>query len=231
MLTNKRAILLDMNGTFMFGEDRFGSNEDFSKYYRNLNGQLPDALVNEIIRKAYMYLDIRYTMVEYREKFPSVRAAILNTCKANLPEIELCKLIDTFAFHELGYIPQEYQQTLRRLAEYYVLAAVIDIWSSKVYWLNTFNQLGIAHVFSAISFSSDLGIVKPSAKPFEYVLRQLNLTKEHAVVVGDSIRRDLGGANAAGIDCVLVGGSQDKKALSSFVSLMDFSKHLLNEVY
>ncbi|HUY89473.1 MAG TPA: hypothetical protein VMV10_12130 [Pirellulales bacterium] len=33
-----RAILLDMNGTFMFGQDRFGPEGDFAATYRELGG-------------------------------------------------------------------------------------------------------------------------------------------------------------------------------------------------
>lgn len=33
MFNDKEALLLDMNGTFMFGEDRFGDDQDYSAYY------------------------------------------------------------------------------------------------------------------------------------------------------------------------------------------------------
>ena len=33
------VLLLDMNGTFMFGEDRFGEGEDFYRTYRALGGR------------------------------------------------------------------------------------------------------------------------------------------------------------------------------------------------
>ena len=33
MISGKSALLLDMNSTFMFGEDRFGDTEDFSVRY------------------------------------------------------------------------------------------------------------------------------------------------------------------------------------------------------
>ena len=38
MFKGKEAILLDMNSTFMFGEDRFGEVEDYSEYYRSIGG-------------------------------------------------------------------------------------------------------------------------------------------------------------------------------------------------
>lgn len=40
MFENKKALLLDMNSTFMFGEDNFGKDEDFSIYYKKIGGQL-----------------------------------------------------------------------------------------------------------------------------------------------------------------------------------------------
>lgn len=41
MYMDKEVLLLDMNSTFMFGEDRFDEHEDFSIYYNNLGRMLP----------------------------------------------------------------------------------------------------------------------------------------------------------------------------------------------
>ena len=38
VLDRFKVILLDMNGTFMFGQDRFGPEEDFAATYRRLGG-------------------------------------------------------------------------------------------------------------------------------------------------------------------------------------------------
>src|SRR4051812_18328160 len=38
ILHRHRAVLLDMNGTFMFGHDRLGLGEDFHATYRSLGG-------------------------------------------------------------------------------------------------------------------------------------------------------------------------------------------------
>ncbi len=58
MLKEKKALLLDMNSTFMFEEDRFGENEDFSTYYKKIGGSLKKKELNHIIMSAYKYLDI-----------------------------------------------------------------------------------------------------------------------------------------------------------------------------
>ena len=63
-------------------------------------------------------------------------------------------------------------------------------------------------------------MVKPSPKPFELVLSQLGISRTEAVVIGDSPRRDLGGAKSAGIDCILVGGAKHPDALKSIDNLL-----------
>jgi len=69
-------------------------------------------------------------------------------------------------------------------------------------------------------------MVKPSPKPFENVVSELELQKEECLVIGDSARRDLGGAIAAGIDCILVGGANDPRAVACYPSLLGFSNEM-----
>jgi FMN phosphatase YigB (HAD superfamily) len=224
MLTGKKALLLDMNGTFMFGEDRFGDGEDFSAHYFNIGGTLPKETINRIVRAAYEYLDIRYPDERFRHRFPSLERAIREVAGESLREDDIGKVVDTFAFHELGHIPQEYAAALHTLRQRFTLAAVIDIWAPKAAWLEEFERAGITGLFSVTSFSSDHGMVKPSPRPFEFVLGQLGISAPEAIVVGDSPRRDLGGAMAAGIDCILVGGAQHPHAWRSFNNLLELSQ-------
>ena len=220
MLSKKHALLLDMNSTFMFGEDRFGDDQNFSIHYRQIGGTLPRDDVNQMIRDAYEYLDQRYPDEKYRHNFPSLITALRSVITTDLPHDEMVKIVDTFAFHELGTIPDAYATALHTLRKKFVLAAVIDIWSPKAAWLDTFARAGIMPLFSAMSFSSDHGMVKPSPKPFEMVLGTLGVSKADAVVIGDSPRRDLGGAVNAGIDCILVGGAKHPQAMASVENLL-----------
>lgn len=221
MFAGKKALLLDMNNTFMFGEDRFGTSEDFSVHYFKIGGILPQCEINQIIRAAYEYLHTRYPDENYRQSFPSLESTIQEVAGEMLDGGEIYKIVDTFAFHELGYIPKEYATALHKLRQRFMLAAVIDIWSPKIAWLKEFERAGISGLFSATSFSSDHGMVKPSPKPFEIVLSQLGITSSEAIVVGDSPRRDLDGAKSAGIDCILVGGAEHPYALKSVNNLLE----------
>ena len=161
MLEGKEALLLDMNSTFMFGEDRFGSGEDFSKYYRSIGGELPSDVVNGLIRRSYNYLDEKYPTEKYRHNFPSLEEAIEVTFNVLISEFEKERIIETFSFHEHGEIPHGYVAALKSLKEKFILSLVVDIWSPKNMWVNTFKSLGIWELFSAHSFSSDHRMVKP----------------------------------------------------------------------
>lgn len=223
MFEERRVLLLDMNGTFMFGEDRFGAHEDFSIQYQALGGVTYTGKINTIIRSAYDYLDERYLDKAYQNQFPSLECAILKTLGEGLEREELARIVATFAHHELGYIPVEYVNALRKLQHRFVLAAVIDIWAPKALWIDAFREAGILDLFSCLFFSSDHGIVKPSPKPFEFVLSAINARAGEAIMIGDSPRRDLGGAKNAGIDCILVGGDTHPDAMMCLDSLLDFS--------
>jgi FMN phosphatase YigB (HAD superfamily) len=226
MIETKKALLLDMNSTFMFGEDRFSENEDYSKYYKHIGGRLHKDSVNSLITDVYEYLSACYPNVKYRHNFPSVEEAISEVSHLNLSSEEINNIVNTFAFHEHGHIPEVYVNALSSLRSKFVLSAVVDIWAPKDKWLNTFREKGIDRLFSAMSFSSDHGMVKPSPKPFELVVNNLCVDKEYCLVIGDSVRRDLGGAISAGIDCVLVGGGCDDRAFACYPDLLIFLKEV-----
>ena len=205
----------------MFGEDRFGPQENYYHWYAAQGGKLSESQVNGIISAAYLYLDEKYPLQKYRESFPSVISAIRATCSVQLSNFEEGLLVETFAAHEIGEIDAEHTKAIQKLSEHFLVGAVIDIWAPKTKWVMLFREVGLEQIFSSLSFSSDHGIVKPSPKPFLMVLGSLGVYASDAIFVGDSIRRDLGGANAAGIDCILVGGAEHPSAHSSASSLLE----------
>lgn len=46
-------------------------------------------------------------------------------------------------------------------------------------------------------------------------------TTRSSIVIGDSARRDLGGAIAAGMDCILVGGAIQPSAFATVANLLN----------
>jgi FMN phosphatase YigB (HAD superfamily) len=230
MLDEFSTILLDMNQTFMFGADRFGATEDYSVIYRQLGGTMAPSRVNQLICAAYDYLDIRYSDPQYRESFPSLREAFASVAGLDpLSEEDLELLVETFARHELGTVPPEYAASIHQLSKHFRLGLVIDIWAPKTLWVETLKRCGVLSVCESVSFSSDCGMVKPSPLPFLRVLEEMQVDPQDAVMVGDSVRRDLGGALAAGIDCILVGGAKHSSALGAVDSLVELVKSIASD--
>ncbi|HSU72493.1 MAG TPA: HAD family hydrolase [Candidatus Binatia bacterium] len=58
--------------------------------------------------------------------------------------------------------------------------------------------------FDAVVLSCEHGVLKQEGKLYDIALEQLGVSKDEAIVVGDSIETDLEGAKAAGIKGILI---------------------------
>jgi putative hydrolase of the HAD superfamily len=63
---------------------------------------------------------------------------------------------------------------------------------------------GLVGYFDAVVVSADIGAAKPDVSVFERALSQLGAERENAVMVGDSLAKDIDGATAAGLGAIWV---------------------------
>lgn len=63
---------------------------------------------------------------------------------------------------------------------------------------------GLAVFFEVVVVSGDIGIGKPDARVFAHLLAQLKVRATEAMMVGNSLSRDIAGARNAGIRSVLI---------------------------
>ncbi|MEM8557571.1 MAG: HAD family hydrolase [Bacteroidota bacterium] len=200
------VLLLDMNRTFMVDADRFGLDEDYGATYRRLGGTLSAARVRTLITACYAYLDVRYRDPAYHDDFPTVPQALRALPSAvGLSDADVRLLVRTFAAHEVGRIPEAYAAALHRLAATHRLALIADIWAEAELWRHELRRATVLDLFEAIVFSSDLGSVKPSPRAFRRVIEQMGVRPADCVMIGDSVRRDVGGARAAGVAAIWIG--------------------------
>lgn len=70
---------------------------------------------------------------------------------------------------------------------------------------------GLGSFFKAVAVSGEHGIGKPKPEIFQILLNELGVTASEAVMVGNSLERDIAGANAAGIPSIWikVAGSEE----------------------
>lgn len=63
---------------------------------------------------------------------------------------------------------------------------------------------GLGHYFDATVISGDVGVAKPNPVIFTALLDQLGAQAHEAVMVGNSVKGDIGGAQALGMKAVLI---------------------------
>ncbi len=187
------VVLLDLNSTFMFGEDRFGPGHDYHATYAADGGRVLTApAVRAAVDAGYAHLAGRYSDPVYVDDFPSVREVLDALAETRaLPDAERARLERVIAQHELGRVPEAYAAALRRLARTHRLGLVSNIWSRKGPWIAELARAGVADLFTATVFSSDTRSIKPSARLFETALAAFDVPREAVVVVGDSLTADV----------------------------------------
>lgn len=198
-----KVILLDMNSTFMFGEDRFDDSEDFFATYQRLGGlRLGAATVNSAIQKCYRGMSEDYQNPSKIDDFPSLAEGFRQY--AAIDERDLPLLEAVFAQHELGHIPGEYAACLRRLRASHKLGLVSNIWANKASWLAEFKRAGIDDLWHAMIFSSDAQSMKPSHRLIREAVGKFDVPLSEIVFVGDSLRADIVPAKSYGLATVWI---------------------------
>lgn len=85
-------------------------------------------------------------------------------------------------------------------------------------------QMRISDFIDAWTFSHELGIEKPDARIFHAALAKLGVTPDEALMVGDSLDKDVFGARAAGIDAIQIVRegtvSEEKEQIASLDELL-----------
>src|SRR5688572_30011945 len=125
-LDNFSVLLLDMNGTFMFGHDRFGADQDYFATYQAFGGgKLDRDRVIRIMHASCERLLKAYDLPEHFEDFPSVAEAFREYGGAGEDEIPILERV--FAAHEMGNVPPAHTEFLRKVARSHHLGIVSNI--------------------------------------------------------------------------------------------------------
>ncbi len=208
-LAKYRHVLLDMNGTFVFDYDRFGADADFGATYRELGyTHLSAAEAHTLVRDAYDHMIVRYVDPAYYHAFPSVAAAVRATAVRVLSEGLIAELVDTFAHHELGYLPAPHARAIEQLAIMRPVSVLSNLWAPPALWHELLARDGFRQNFRHLLFSSEGAPIKPHADFFGRAVRELGSPAADILYVGDSYRCDVMGALGVGMDVVWLQGDQ-----------------------
>lgn len=89
---------------------------------------------------------------------------------------------------------------LRALRGRYTLAIVSD--AQRLFLEPELREAGLDSFFAHTVVSADFGYRKPDRRLFEQALRLCGCAPDEALMIGDNLRRDVGGAQAAGIPAI-----------------------------
>lgn len=199
----------------MFGEDRFGSDEDFHATYRALGGaMLSRDQVCASIRRCYEGMLQISRAPQNFDVFPSLAEALRRF--AGAPESELPLLERVFAAHERGSIPPAYAALLCRLSRTHQLGLVTNVWARKEPWLSEFDRAGISRTFSCMVFSSDCRSIKPSKSLFRRAIQSFS-PDSRILFIGDSLHRDIEPAKSLGLSTAWINTQGNHSPLADYI--------------
>ena len=113
-------------------------------------------------------------------------------------------------FDKIYFYP-EVKKTLTKLKKQgYSLALMSNTESLRQKDLE--EKLKLKEYFDFLGYSFEIGAIKPDKRTFETVLSHFDVTLDEVIMVGDSIRSDIGGAQSVGIhNCLVERSNIDKK--------------------
>lgn len=104
-------------------------------------------------------------------------------------------IVSSFVENSRQYLKKS-KKLLERLRSQYRLAIVSNFYGN----LSTIlKKEGLLSLFEVVADSTEVGATKPDPRIFHHVLSKLNLAPHQALMVGDSLERDMRGAEASGI--------------------------------
>ncbi len=190
----------------MFGQDRFGPDEDYGATYRSLGGgKFSDRQVRVLIDACLERMTVIGRNPARYNDFPSVDETLDFASGLVAPDrCDRALLARVIARHEIGVVPIDHADALRELARSHRLGVVSNIWSNKALWCQAFGDAEIDSLFDAIIWSSDARAIKPSSEIFERAIAAMDIPRERIVFVGDNPSRDVVGAKQVGLAAIWI---------------------------
>ena len=110
------------------------------------------------------------------------------------------ELYHRFGRAEAWEVYPEVPGTLTALSRLGLRLAVVSNWDERLPPL--LDDLGLGRRFDAVVYSAAVGVEKPDPRIFLHALERLGVAAEESVHVGNSVREDVEGALAAGMEAL-----------------------------
>ncbi|MBI4051239.1 MAG: HAD family hydrolase [Elusimicrobia bacterium] len=189
-----KAVLLDFGGTL----DANGIHwlDRIYPMYRSFGVQVS----REAFEKAFYYSDdhlakrYKLSSLNLEETLTLQVQDVLKFLELQDPSMAK-KIVEVFVAAARKYLRKN-EILLKELRSQYRLGVVSNFYGNMP---SILKGEGLLDLFDVVADSTQVGAVKPDPKIFHYALSSLGLAADQALMVGDSLERDMRGAEAAGM--------------------------------
>jgi len=149
---------------------------------------------------------LRFEKVFMTQEFPDLKSAfqaVIEEFELNPPEFVVEKLIGMWNKNTL--LAELYPDTIECLEDLkkdYKIALIANTDGFSIPAI--LEKFKLEKYFDFVYLSYKEGALKTDPKSFKKILTELDLTKKDALMLGDSIESDMGGAQKAGIRSILI---------------------------
>lgn len=172
-------------------EDVFGSFEEFSTCYHELNASLWRKYHHAEISREYLL----------NERFRGILAAALDAESRPLPE-DISALADRLNADYLGLLGKQTEvvdgarEVLGKLSEKYLIGVLSNGFREVQY--DKLRNTGLDRYVQRTVLSDEIGIQKPDRRIFDHALDATGATASETLMVGDNPETDVAGSMEAG---------------------------------
>ena len=208
-----KAIIFDFWGTLV--ENGVWSPVKQVKNILNLKLPFPEYIVR--MERAMM-----------TSKFNELKEAFENICKEFSIEPKKEKIEELIGIWNKSWLLaqpyQELEEVLTKLKEKYqiILVSNTDCFSVN----KVLEKFALEKFFDKTYFSYELGLIKTDKSFFEQVIKDLGLTVNDCVMVGDSVQSDIMAAKNIGMKAVLIDRRNSRDYHPKIKSLRELEKVL-----
>ncbi|MFA6268621.1 MAG: HAD family hydrolase [archaeon] len=130
-------------------------------------------------------------------------------------------------FDKIRYYP-EAEEVLKKLkSEGYKLALLSN--TESVHASEIVKKLSFEKYFDALCFSFEIGAIKPDEKVFRCALNELKIKPSEALMVGNSLRSDIGGAQKVGMHTCWI--NRKERPIDSVTVKSEFEISSLDKIF
>ncbi len=210
----KKAVLFDFWGTLV----QQGAYSPLKQTYKFMR---PRMMFGDFVEKFE-----RIAMTKpYDDQAKMFRDAF-DAFGINAPDWVVEKLIGVWNKNKLlARLYPDTMQALEMLKSKGIKIAIVSN-TPKLSVEGLLEKFGFDKLFDAVCFSYETGFLKTDPEMFDIALGKLGVSKEGAVMVGDSIETDIAGAEKAGVMAVLIDRKGTREYANKIRSLSEIEKFL-----